>query len=176
MRRIVNQTPFIFFVGSLCALNTGAHADSQGNLDRFIEDSADVAVETHAKIEYLEAAASYRDLLADLDQINLDELGPDDRVDAALLEAQLRTHLYEIEELHLFELVPVSYLNLPATNSLFVRPCSQPDKVVASARDDRGVISGRGVVLAATDVRRSGVGVVDPARVRAFVRAAGRRR
>ncbi len=136
MRRIVNQTPFIFFVGSLCALNTGAHADSQGNLDRLIEDSADVAVETHAKIEYLEAAASYRDLLADLDQINLDELGPDDRVDAALLEAQLRTHLYEIEELHLFELVPVSYLNLPATNSLFVRPCSQPDKVVASARDE----------------------------------------
>jgi hypothetical protein len=136
MRRAVNKTSFLLFVVFLFALKSGAEAESRASLEDLVQVSGDVKVETHAKTEYLQAAASYRDLLADLQQIDLDELGADDRVDARLLEADLRTHLFEIEELRLFELIPVSYLALSATNSLFVRPCSQPDKVVAGARDE----------------------------------------
>lgn len=114
----------------------GAGQDDRAVFANLVKSLEEVKILTHSKDDYLQAARSYKELLASLNEIDRKELGADDGVDADLFEAHLRTRLYEIEELRLFEVVPVTYLALSTTNSLFVRPCAQPDKVVEEARDE----------------------------------------
>ena len=111
---------------------------AQPNLADLLERASQIEVETHAPSEYEEAAQSYRELLSEVERIlgNPGDLGRDEEIDLRLLESQLKLRHYEIETLRLHELVPVRYFALSTTDSLFVRPCAQPDRIVAEAVEE----------------------------------------
>ena len=122
--------------GLMASSTLAADNDEASGLGRLIERAGEIEIETHSRSEYVTASRESRDLLEELDSIDVGSLSADDRIDVGLLEAQLRTRLFEIDVLKLFELNPGRYLALSTTNSLFVRPCAQPDRVVAEARDE----------------------------------------
>ena len=125
-----------FFLLLTCAASGAVAKKDPPTLAELIGAIGDVEFETHSRDEYETAAADYRKLLDRLTTLDRDELGSEDALDAELLEAHLRIRLFEIEELRLHELVPLRYLALWATDSLFVRPCALPDKAVEDARDE----------------------------------------
>ena len=92
-------------------------------LAELIDATREVKIETHSAAEYRQAAEEYGRLLERLGQLDRDDLGAADEIDAELLEAHLETRRFEIEEVRLHELVPVRYLALFRTSGLFLRPC-----------------------------------------------------
>jgi hypothetical protein len=111
----------------------GAGTESLADL---VEEFSEVKIEVRSGEEYAGAASAYRELLKRLESMGREALSTDDAIDAGLLEARLKTRLFEIEELRLHEVVPVFYLALSKTSSLFIRLCAHPDKSIADARDE----------------------------------------
>ncbi len=102
-------------------------------LQGLVSEALAVSVRTRAADEYRDAAARFRDILERLASIDREGLGLDDQVDHELLEAHLRTRIFEYEELRLHETNPASYFALGATNRLFVRPGAITDSGVRAA-------------------------------------------
>jgi len=96
----------------------------------------DVEIETHSPAEYEAAVLEWRALLDGLAALDHSELGNADAIDADLLDRHLQTRLFEVEQLRLHQVAPARYFRLSSTDSLFVRPCAQPDRVVEKARDE----------------------------------------
>ena len=127
------------FIGLVAILTCAGAVVADSNtesLTELVQQLGEVKIETRSAAEYEAAAATYRGLLERLESIDRDALNVDDAIDAELLEARLQTRLFEIEELRLHEVVPVFYLALWKTSSLFIRPCAHPDKEVAESRDE----------------------------------------
>jgi len=129
----------LLLIGTCHLWNVAASADEPSSAEavsELIERAGEVKIEMHSEAEYLAAVATYEELLKELEALDLGELEGDDAIDADLLARHLQTRLFEIEELHLYQLAPVRYLVLGKTDNLFVRPCALPDKAVADARDE----------------------------------------
>ena len=110
--------------------------DAGAELGELIRAAGEIRVETQSAEEFDAAAEAYRDLLDRLEAVDREELGDDDSIDAELLEAHARTRLFEIEELRLHELVPVRYLALFRTSSLFLRPCGAGGRQIRQAIEE----------------------------------------
>ena len=106
------------------------------DLASLLERADEIEIELRSRAEYEAALESYRELLADIAALDRSDLGRADEIDLGLLESHLELQAYEIETLRLHELVPVTYFALGTTDSLFVRPCAQPDSVVAEAVEE----------------------------------------
>ena len=133
----VSSLGLTVLLGAAAGAAAGASADVEPTvLETLIEEAAAIRFETHSPDEYAASAALAADLLDRLESIDHEALGTDERTDADLLERHLETLRFEITELRLHELVPVRYFVLGKTDSLFVRPCAQPDSVVSEARDE----------------------------------------
>ena len=126
----------ILAIAVLLGSGSMAAEPSTDALADLVKQVGEVKIETRSGEEYEAAANTYRELLERLESVDREALSGDDAIDAELLEARLETRLFEIEELRLHEVVPVFYLALSKTSSLFIRPCAQPDKAVADARDE----------------------------------------
>jgi len=113
-----------------------ASESGAGDLADLVKQVGEVKIETRSGEEYGEATKTYRELSDRLESLDRETLTGDDAIDAELLEAQLETRLFELEDLRLHEMVPADYLVLSKTSSLFIRACAQPDKAVADARDE----------------------------------------
>ncbi len=114
---------FVVAAGLLMAVFAlPASAAGAGSLAQIIERGLDVKPEPRREAGYLAAAQTYKDLLAELDEVDYAALSVDDQVDYDLFAAFARTRVFEYEDLQLFKLVPVSYIELSATSSLFLRP------------------------------------------------------
>ncbi len=120
------------FLGT-AAMAAQSSTDALADLVRQVDE---LKIETRSSEEYGEAIKAYRKLSDRLAALDREDLTDDDAIDAQLLEAHLETRLFELEELRLHEVVPADYLALWKTSSLFLRPCAQPDKAVADARDE----------------------------------------
>ena len=105
-------------------------------LGQLIAEAGEVELPTLSAEEHEAAAAAYRSLLERLGEIETDEMQLDDLVDVELLEAHLRTRLFEIEEVRLHELVPVRYLRLFTTSGLFLRPCGASGRQIERAVEE----------------------------------------
>jgi uncharacterized protein (DUF885 family) len=105
------------------AAESTANAGAAESLAELIERASAVETPTLSAEGFQAAAATYRDVLERLDAIDRSALDPDDEIDAELLEAHAKTELFEIEDLKLYQLVPVNYLVLYDTSGLFLRPC-----------------------------------------------------
>ena len=125
-------------LASTVFLSTAAMAaqSSTDALADLVKLTGEVEIETRSSEEYGETSKAYRKLSDRLAALDREDLTDDDAIDAQLLEAHLETRLFELEELRLHEVVPADYLALSKTSSLLLRPCSQPDKAVAGARDE----------------------------------------
>ena len=106
----------------LLAMPLFASAADQPTLEGLIERGLEIKPEPRVEEGYLAAAGGYKELLGELGIIEYSDLSLDDQVDYDLFSAYLRTRIYEYEELQLFKLIPVSYINLSATSRLFLRP------------------------------------------------------
>lgn len=115
---------------------SAAAADAAGLLEDLIRQAGEVEIPTRSADEYAAAARAYKKLLDKLSRVDAGELGADDRIDRELLEAKLRTNLFEIETVELHKLVPVRYLNLFTTSGLFIRPCGQGPAQVRRAAEE----------------------------------------
>lgn len=118
------------------AAGGAASASPAESLAALVDEAAAVEIPTRAAAEYAAAAEAWRGLLERLETIDRGELGADDAIDHELLEAHLRSRLFEIEELRLHEVAPVRYLALSATSGLFVRPCGASDGAVEEATEE----------------------------------------
>ena len=118
---------------STAAMAAQSSTDALADLVRQVDE---LKIETRSSEEYGETSKAYRKLSDRLAALDREDLTDDDAIDAQLLEAHLETRLFELEELRLHEVVPADYLALSKTSSLLLRPCSQPDKAVAGARDE----------------------------------------
>lgn len=105
-------------------------------LHGLIGEALSVEIPTMAAEEYAAAAETYRSVLERLEGLDRDALGPDDTVDADLLERHAKTRLFEIDELELWRLVPIRYFALFQTDSLFVRPCGASERAVEGAIEE----------------------------------------
>ena len=120
-----NKTAGRFFLATFMLLIMPAltvFAADEGSLAHIIERGLDVKPEPRREAGYLAAAEAYKTLLDELDDIDYAVLSIDDQVDYDLFAAFARTRIFEYEDLQLFKLVPVSYVALSATSSLFLRP------------------------------------------------------
>jgi len=106
------------------------------DLAALIEEALAVEIPTKSADEYAQAAETYRGLLGEVRAIDRSELGFDDAIDHELLEAHLDLRLFEIEELRIHEIVPVTYFALSATDGLFLRPCGSSDRAIRRAIDE----------------------------------------
>jgi hypothetical protein len=95
---------------------------SRAILYRLIDDVRSVSVGTRGEREYRAASDAYRRILSSLGQVRYDELDVQDQVDYELLDAHVRTQIFEIDTVQLYKLNPVSYYSLGQTNRLFIRP------------------------------------------------------
>jgi hypothetical protein len=102
-------------------------------LSRLTSDALAVRVTTRAPAEYAEAAQRYDAILKQLPAIDAKSLGRDDQIDASLLEAHVRTRLWEIATVKLHQINPSSYLRLDQTSMLFLRPGAIADPGVREA-------------------------------------------
>jgi len=133
---------FGFAAALACALAlfvaTAAHAghESEGGLADVIARGLDVKIEPRTEEGYLAAAKTYKDLLAELEEIDYEKLSLDDQVDYDLFEAHAKTKIFEYEDLQLFKLVPVNYLRLGATSGLFLRPEANSTRACRAAIEE----------------------------------------
>jgi hypothetical protein len=102
-------------------------------LGPLVAEATAVRIPTRSAGEFAAAAKAYESVLARLRGIDRGALGLDDQVDYDLLEAWLRTQLFEIVETKQHQLVPVSYFALGQTSGLFMRPGAIADTGVRGA-------------------------------------------
>ena len=102
-------------------------------LGPLVAEATAVRIPTRSASEFAAAAKAYESVLARLRGIDRSALGLDDQVDYDLLEAWLRTQLFEIVETKQHQLVPVSYFALGQTSGLFMRPGAIADAGVRGA-------------------------------------------
>lgn len=101
---------------------TATQPSDAERLHSLIDEELAVQPETRDRAGYHAAAERYRRVLAEAEQIDYERLDLDDQVDYDLLISQARTRVFEYEELRLYELVPVRWISLNATDRLFIRP------------------------------------------------------
>lgn len=101
-----------------------------------VRDALAVCVPTWSADEYAAALSRYREVLAHAQSIEVDSLSLDDQVDLSLLDAHLRTRIFEIDEITLHEVDPTSYVALRRTSDLFLRPGAVPDAGVREAIEE----------------------------------------
>jgi uncharacterized protein (DUF885 family) len=128
--------PFVVTVtvGLLLLLSSSGRAETPSSeLASLVEKALGIRTTHWSAEELSKAAGGYRSILQGLETIDRNRLEPGDQIDYDLLEAKAKTRLFEIEDAELHKLVPVRYFALRRTNSLFIRPGAQPDKVVREA-------------------------------------------
>lgn len=111
-------------------------ADGGTALAGLVSEALAIRTPTRSAAEYADATAAARALLDRLRKIDRTSLGLEDQVDRDLLEAKLRTRVFEIEELRLHTLTPASYFALSQTDALFLRPGALSDAAVREATEE----------------------------------------
>ena len=125
---------FVVLAGAVSASGATPAAESPAAaLSRLTGDAFAVRVTTRAPAEYAEAARRYDAILKQLPAIDTRSLGRDDQIDASLLEAHVKTRLWEISTVKLHQINPSSYLRLDQTSMLFLRPGAIADPGVREA-------------------------------------------
>lgn len=111
-------------------------AEDPDRLHALVRQTLDVSILTHAAEEYEAAAREYRSIYAAMQDIDYDALGLEDQVDYDILEGEVRTQIFEIDTVALYELHPVRYFALGQTNRLFIRPGAIADRGVREAVEE----------------------------------------
>jgi uncharacterized protein (DUF885 family) len=111
----------------------GSAPPSSQQLAALVSEALAVSVPTRSPAEYADAARRYRAVLDRLKAVEAAALDLDDQVDRALLEAHVRTRLFEIETIRLHEVDPASYIALGQTSGLFLRPEATGDADIRRA-------------------------------------------
>jgi len=119
----------------------GAQPPSQ-QLAALVTEALAVSVPTRSAAEYADAARRYRAVLDRLKALEGATLDLDDQVDRALLEAHVRTRLFEIETIRLHEVDPTSYIALGQTSGLFLRPEATGDADIRRAVAEMSALPG----------------------------------
>ena len=105
-------------------------------LARLVDIALAVRTPTRSAAEFERAAATYRGVIDALAAVPAPVLSLDDQVDRSLLDAHVRTRLWEIDTIKLHEVDPVSYLALGRTSALFLRPGAIADAGIRVALDE----------------------------------------
>ena len=105
-------------------------------LARLVDMALAVRTPTRSAAEFEKAAATYRGMIDALAAVPAPVLSLDDQVDRSLLDAHVRTRLWEIDTIKLHEVDPVSYLALGRTSALFLRPGAIADAGIRVALDE----------------------------------------
>ncbi len=134
------RTTIILFPVLLSLLGPAVSAEDAPSLDDLVRQTLATTIDEHAPEEYEAAAASYHELLESLESLEVEEWSADQKIDRDLLEAYLKTRLFEIETVRLHEVVPVSYFVLFKTSGLFLRPCGSSDTAVRGAVEELEVL------------------------------------
>jgi uncharacterized protein (DUF885 family) len=92
-----------------------------------------VSTPNRSQADYDSALSEYKAVKAELDAVDYDALSLDDQVDHALLLAEVKSRIFEVETVQLHTLHPASYFALGRTNRLFVRPGAIADSGVRQA-------------------------------------------
>jgi uncharacterized protein (DUF885 family) len=116
-----------------------ASAPAAPELSALVSEALGVRTPTRSAAEYESAAAEWKRVLERLRAIDRERLSLDDQVDYDLLDAHLRTRIFEIDDLRLYQLDPAGYFALGTTSGLFMRP---------------GAIAGAGVRRAIDELTR----------------------
>ncbi|TCO77013.1 uncharacterized protein (DUF885 family) [Chromatocurvus halotolerans] len=143
-RLVMNSRPVAFALLLLLLVAAGAlpgpsaqAADDAASADAALVSAAErffaVSTPERAEAEYQAALDEYKAVRTALEAIDEDALSLDDQVDHALLMAEVRSRIFEIETVRLYTLHPASYFALGRTNRLFVRPGAIPDAGVRDA-------------------------------------------
>lgn len=103
---------------SLAQLSTNA---SGNQLATLVEQIAKVSIPTRSEAEYRQASKSYTLILKELQVIKPENLSFEEKIDLELAIAHVKRQLFEIDNIQLYKVNPVSYYALGATNQLFVR-------------------------------------------------------
>lgn len=114
---------------ALATANPVSGADLAAAADRFFA----VSTPERAEAEYQAALEDYKAVRSALEAVDHEALSLDDQVDHALLMAEVKSRIFEIETVRLHTLHPASYFALGRTNRLFVRPGAIPDSGVREA-------------------------------------------
>jgi uncharacterized protein (DUF885 family) len=112
-----------------------AQSDSQ-DLQQLVEQAGEISIPTKSEQEYQEALRTYKEIEEGIKDINYDSLEPDNQVDYELLKAHVQTNIFEIEEVELYKIHPVSYIHLGQTSQLFTRPGAIASQGVQDAIDE----------------------------------------
>lgn len=91
-------------------------------LQELVGEAQEISIPTQSEEEYQSALKTYKEIEAGLEEVEYENLGLDDQVDYELLKSHVKTNIFEIETVELYKLHPVSYIQLGATNQLFIRP------------------------------------------------------
>ncbi len=102
-------------------------------LTDLVSEAISIRVPTRSATEYADASRRYRRVLERLKRVDAARLDLDDQVDRSLLEAHVRTRLFEIDTLRLHEVDPTSYIALGQTSGLFLRPDAMGDADIRRA-------------------------------------------
>jgi uncharacterized protein (DUF885 family) len=113
-----------------------AVAEDPDRLNALIRRAIDVSIPTHAAEEYEAAAREYRSIYEGMQGIDYDALGLEDQVDYDILLGEVRSQIFEIDTVALYELHPVRYFALGQTNRLFIRPGAIADRGVRAAVEE----------------------------------------
>lgn len=138
--------PAIFVFAAVLFLTLAPPAALPADADTLadiIERGLEVMPEPRRESGYLAAAASFRELLGELEELDYAALPIEDQVDHDLFAAFARTRIFEYEDLQLFELVPVSYFELSSTSRLFLRPEANSVSAGEAAVDELEALADR---------------------------------
>lgn len=112
----------------------GHDADGDAHaLQGIIARGLEIEPEPRSESGYLEAAERFKALLGELGGLDYDSLSLDDQVDFDLFAAHAKTRIFEYEDLQLFKLVPVFYIDLSQTSRLFLRPEANSNSAAKAA-------------------------------------------
>lgn len=95
-----------------------------------------VSIVERSQAEYETALSEYKVVQSELNAVDHDALPLDQQVDHALLMADVKTRIFQIETVKLYTLHPASYFALGKTNRLFVRLGAISDSGVKEAVDE----------------------------------------
>ncbi|PKD43094.1 DUF885 family protein [Rhodohalobacter barkolensis] len=135
----INYKKTITGLMALFVLSGALHAQSNedsAKLTDLVSKVSQISVPTKSESEYQRALEAYKNIEQELQDVGYAQLGLDEQVDYELLQSHLKTNIYEIENVELYKLHPVSYIVLGATNRLFIRPGAIADRGVQRAIDE----------------------------------------
>ena len=110
--------------------------NDQQKLQNLVGEAQEVSIPTQSEEEYQSALKTYKEIEAGLEDVKYENLDLDGQVDYELLKAHIQTNIFEIETVELYKLHPVSYIQLGATNKLFIRPGSIARSGIQEAIDE----------------------------------------